>query len=490
MNEELLTLIGGYSLISPHLSEKIPLSMANEKRAKDIEGCPDGKCTLKQFGLFDTASPNYTTYYGDVTAEDLNPKDEELIYPVFRLLSSVTVNKNSYSPTFFPKDVLKNSMSMLLGQTVYVDHEMATGNALGVVVEVEWQEAYKTPDGTKVPAGINGKMKIDGKSNPRLARLINMEPPAIHSNSVTIQFSWEQSHKNMEPREFYEKMGTYDKDGNLIQKVATEVKMYYETSLVPHGADPFAKLIKSDGKINNPRFSGKRDGQFSMFSYKSMSSISTTILDNFNQNNNDKTENSMNKKLLELLKAKFGFKPEDLENESFDFESIIDSYIEGKTNSLQEVVDKYNAIPEKLREVTLTEEGFLSEEATKILVKDFEVVSANAKIGESHINSLREETIKNYNLLNKDNASEEVVNTLKSAGLEALEGFNNEYKTALEEKFPMKCNDCNSENVSRMSANHTEDGNGGEENQAAESFEELEKRLRDKRRKPSFEDID
>lgn len=134
---------------------------------------------------------DYNTYYPDLKLEDLKPKDGEFINPMFRLLSATIVSKN-YNPTDFSRPgVLKASMPLLLGQTVNCDHSTDIGNAIGAVSKVTWQEAYKAENGFMIPAGINGVLKIDGKANPRIARGILMDPPSIHSNSVTVQFKWE-----------------------------------------------------------------------------------------------------------------------------------------------------------------------------------------------------------------------------------------------------------------------------------------------------------
>ena len=45
-----------------------------------------------------------------------------------------------------------------------------------------------------------------------------MDPPAIHSNSVTVRFSWEKSHPELTDQQFYDKIGSYDKDGKLIKR--------------------------------------------------------------------------------------------------------------------------------------------------------------------------------------------------------------------------------------------------------------------------------
>ena len=159
---------------------------------------------------------------------------------MFRLLSETIVSKN-WNPTDFGQNgVLKASMKMSLGQTVNCDHETNIGNAIGAVSQVMWQESYKDGSFT-IPAGIDGILKIDGKANPRIARGILMEPPSIHSNSVTVQFKWDKSHPQMEDNEFYQKLGTYDSKGVMVRRMVTEIVRYLETSLVSHGADSFAQ---------------------------------------------------------------------------------------------------------------------------------------------------------------------------------------------------------------------------------------------------------
>ena len=83
---------------------------------------------------------DYNTYYPDLKLEDLKPKENEFITPMFRLLSETIVSKN-WNPTDFSQGgVLKASMQLLLGQTVNCDHETNIGNAIGSVSKVVWQD--------------------------------------------------------------------------------------------------------------------------------------------------------------------------------------------------------------------------------------------------------------------------------------------------------------------------------------------------------------
>lgn len=135
--------------------------------------------SVDKFGLFGSNS-NYNTYYPDVKPEQFNPREEEFIEPMFRMLSACIVAKN-YMPTEFTEKVLKESMSLLVGQTVNCDHETDVANAIGSIKSVVWQNKY-TDNGIEIPGGINAVLKIDGISNPRIVRGIYMDPPSIHSN--------------------------------------------------------------------------------------------------------------------------------------------------------------------------------------------------------------------------------------------------------------------------------------------------------------------
>ena len=239
----------GHTIMAGYIPEAVGAKAFSENYYKWKNPTPD---SIAQFGFWG-GDIDYNTYYPNLDKSELTPKDEEFIEPMFRLLSETIVSKN-WNPTDFGQNgVLKASMKMLLGQTVNCDHETNIGNAIGAVSQVMWQESYKDGSFT-IPAGINGILKIDGKANPRIARGILMEPPSIHSNSVTVQFKWDKSHPQMEDNEFYQKLGTYDSKGVMVRRMVTEIVRYLETSLVSHGADSFAQKIGSDGKIINPTF--------------------------------------------------------------------------------------------------------------------------------------------------------------------------------------------------------------------------------------------
>lgn len=438
------------SLIIGNTTDKITLDRIAEKIMKDQN------TDLISNGLFDMNTGNYNTYYPDVTEEDLHPKDNEYIEPVFRALSEVIVHKDWNPVDFSMNNVLKKSQSLLKGATINVDHEMATSNAVGAVKNVSWQESFKQ-DGIIIPAGINAKMKIDGKSNPKLARNILMEPPAVHSTSVTVRFLWEKSHASLAEGDFWNKLGSFDKDGVLIRRIATEIKNYPELSLVSHGADPFAQLIKDAG-INNPKWADtsynsldnkyKAKQRYFFFDYKS-DVIKNSIPQESNDNSsNDKT---MKKTFLIALAAIFAVKLKDADPETdvnpVDEQAVQDAASLAVTNNSTNTTALQTANAEVTR-LKLVETQYNTEKATLV-----DSVSLKA-FKDAQTESLRTKVLGNYKLIAGDKYKDDdaMANMIKTSSHEMLSALNIQYSLQMEEKFPLTCKKCNSTEVNRASA--------------------------------------
>ena len=435
------------------------------------------KESVESYGFW--SEIDYNTYYPDLKLEDLKPKEDEFINPMFRLLSATIVSKN-YNPTdFSTPGVLKNSMPLLLGQTVNCDHETNIGNAIGAVSKVVWQEAYKDEKtGFMIPAGINGVLKIDGKANPRIARGILMNPPSIHSNSVTVQFKWEKSHPDLEDREFYEKLGTYDAKGNMIRRMVTEIVRYMETSLVSHGADAFAQRVGEDGKIINPTYAQRTWGSYKEYEddkskqyffydikqdidYYQEKENDTPSTYNINpkisQNSNNK---EMNQELREFLDKLFG---KDMLILGEGKEASVEEAITCLTALLTEKATLLEQVQNLTTEKTQLAEKVKNLEAEKLAFKD------EASLGKSYITKLRETAVANYKKMQGDKFDEKdpilVMLNAETTGAATLEALNSQYETRLNEQFPMKCNHCGSKDVSRASSieQNKEMNNGAQE---------------------------
>lgn len=440
----------GQSLMLGNKPNTLPLEkVGNEEITKKLD--------VEKFGLFETATPNFHTYYPEVTPEDLNLKDSDFINPVFRALSEVVVHKK-FNPIDFSKNgVLKAAMNKLVGQTVYANHEAIVGNEIGSVASVSWQKAYKTENGIEVPAGINAQFKIDAKSHPNIARAIMMDPPSIHSNSVTVQFAWEQSHPELSLDEFWGKLGTYAKDGEMIRRIVTEVANFHETSLVAHGADPFAQVMK-DGKINNPDYA---NNVYSLSAqglekpksyYYSFKEDTTSLSESIPNITNNKNENEM-KDLILKLSAKYN-KTEAEITESF----IMDLITKGDeaAQSVTTLTGELSGEKQKLADATtkLTEvEGKLADATTKLTAAEGKLTAA--------LTAKQNEAVRLYKVLHGDKADAAKLELLAKADEALLEVELKELSAGVDEKFPATCQDCHSTNVTRNSA-QTEDTSGKE----------------------------
>lgn len=469
----------GHTIMAGYIPEAVGAQTFSENYYKWKNPTPD---SIAQFGFWG-GDIDYNTYYPNLDKSELTPKDEEFIEPMFRLLSETIVSKN-WNPTDFGQNgVLKASMKMLLGQTVNCDHETNIGNAIGAVSQVMWQESYKDGSFT-IPAGINGILKIDGKANPRIARGILMEPPSIHSNSVTVQFKWDKSHPKMEDNEFYQKLGTYDSKGVMVRRMVTEIVRYLETSLVSHGADSFAQKIGSDGKIINPTFAKRtwasyeeyRDDKSKQYFFTDYKSDLTSYQEkddtqgSFNDNDakdNHSNKNNMNEELLKFLESLFGDNMLTLEEgKEMNQENVI--------ACIQTLVSSRNELQTSVDNLT-TEKTSLTEQITNL---NAEVANLKemATVGKNHIASLRENAVETYKKLMGDKVDETIVTMLnaETTGITTLISLTKDYQARLEEKFPLTCSKCGSKDVNRASSVTEEDNQGKKTTDGADTTKNSE----------------
>lgn len=449
-NIELITLCGDKSLIRNHLPEKLSTDAVTRIMQEET------KAQLSSFGLFDRSSPNYSTYYPEVTANDLNPTDAEFIFPVYRLLSAVVINPKTQAIDFTDESVLKASMPLLVGASVMIDHEMISGNIQGVIKEVYWQNSYTTNDGVKVPAGINGVLMIDGKSNPRIARLINMNPPALHSSSVTVQFAWGKSHPELENDDFMAKLGTYDKKGKLISKKVNQILMYYENSLVPHGADPFAKkvekgqivLAKQAAQLYKMSFSDtvgnsfftQRQGEVmpincGRLSFSDLEGIDNTINNNINPIDMEFTE----------FITSLGLDATQIADEA--------ALIAHLSAQLAEVVTLQASLTEKDASIATLTGTVTERDATIVnLTAERDNALIFKTVAEAAHLETRTEAKKFYNLLKGDKVDAAIIASLDNGDISAVTAQLKDYQEQYEAQVPLTCQDCHSANVSRASS--------------------------------------
>lgn len=419
---------------------------------------------IESYGLFDSSQPNYTNYYPDVKAEDLVPKDSEFIEPVFRALSEVIVHKQYNPVDFGANGVLKNSMVLLKGATVNPDHESAiVGNALGAVSKVGWAESYTTDKGIVVPAGINAHLKIDGKSNPRIARGIMMDPPSIHSTSVTVQFLWDKSHTSLTDEEFFRKLGTYEKDGKMVRRMATRIKKYPEISLVHHGADPFAQKTDKDGKIINPLYadvsynseqlvSFRKEQKYFFFDFK------LDLIQNKEENtipidsNDNKTISNMD--FLKQLALSLGITVDNLTEQQLQekVQAALTAAV-AKTTTLQASVDSLTTSSAALQtEVDRLKPIETQYTALKASTPDAAKLAALESFQTQVITDARARVTTIYNKIMGNKPVAGIVAMIAAADVTALAALETQYNDQLQQMFPDSCNKCGSKDITKASS--------------------------------------
>lgn len=452
---------GLHSLVSNKTGRGIPLkvygNIPEEERLTAVQS----------FGLFESSSPDFNKYYPEVTAKDLEPQDEDFVYPIFRALSKVIVNK--WGPIDFTQgNILEESAPLLIGQSLFTNHDQVVGNEVGVIVDSFYENA-RTQKGIKIPGGINVKTKLDGKSNPKLIRSIMMDPPAIHSTSVTVAFDWEQSHPQMSRDEFFAKLGQLDAKGKLIRRVVTRIQRYDELSFVSHGADPFAQQVR-DGKIVNPEYSARvykfEEGDnrkiYHYISYKALDkdtvsmSQDSTILDNpkleEKPTKQKLNENRMNQALLAFLIAQFAMDSTSTEEQvTAKLQAELPGLIADKAalakaqNSLIAVQTELGALKAKYPE------------GSKVLGKEDEELLA---VGKTSLRATREECLRLYHISigGEAKADASITKMVAEAGFETLVALTKQYRAAVEKLHPGKCKKCGSTDVSRASSADPESG--------------------------------
>lgn len=478
--EDTITLLSGSNLIMGHCPKKLKMRQI----ARKISEQPTSKRDFIKNGLFDANTANYNTYYPDVSEKDLAPKEKDFINPIFRALSKVVVHRD-WNPVDFGQDnILKNSRALLYGQTVNVDHEIAVGNAIGAVSAVFWQEEYKTSGGIIVPGGINSRLKIDGKSHPRIARAVMMDPPAIHSTSVTVRFMWTKSHPDMSDESFFKQLGGFDKDGKLIRRIATEVRQYPEISLVSHGADPFAQRVGKNGEINNPQYAAtemnsakaakqRKAQKYFAFDYKTdliYNSKKSTIPKKSNTKSQTgmKSKTSLQSPVIVLLALHLGLTLDAKDPNSKDNRQKISQALKAMKKKSGMVKELKNQLAERDSEVAKATKQISN------LKKKMGKVELLEKFKTRTVGKVRKETIRNYTLSVQGNTDEKIMKMLNSTDLKTLEGLNATYTVELEKKFPAACGDCGGNNISRSSA-------------VAEKFNKKKRKLGDNELQDAFE---
>lgn len=443
-------------------------------------------------------SVNDPKFYDNIKMEDVIPKEEDFLTVPFRLLSATTVGAGTWKAAdFSDAKILKKSMNKLNGKPLYKDHETDLDNWVGIIKGTKWSNGFNQ-DGVEIPAGIDGLVAIDAKTNPKIARGVLMG--SIFSNSVTVVFHWTMSHDFEDEWEFYEKIGKMGTDGKMVRRIVTEIEDYHESSLVWLGADPFAKAITEDGSLKHPDLGSvysyakigakavedkvtlEEEG-ITKDTYQKGKKVSInfaldknvlSLADKEKYSNNSNKENKMDKFIVAFIAAfglklnlKAGDKPTEDEmiahlaslsvKEDDPNKDKIDAMLNFlKTETGTEVaLDKIDtAVADK--KLVAAERLTALEQAEKdlgTLKTTNEALSANAKIGEKYTNAKREEAINLYKkTVGTEKVEEAVVGLFNKANADEVDGLLKQYTKGVTEKFSGSCAKCGSEDFKFQSS--------------------------------------
>jgi len=422
------------------------------------------------------------------------PDEDDLVEFPFRQLSATIVGAGSWKATDFSKgNVLKKSMPMLEGVPAYRNHHTFVGNEVGHIGTPTWSNSYTNADGKKIPAGIDAPFIIDKILEPKLVRQLSSPRSPVKSSSVTVVFEWEASHDFDKEWMFWDMLGTFAEDGEMVRRIVTNITAYYESSLVWLGADPFAGKLDENGEvveidqasvIENSR-SGEEFEQFykkhkKYFIY-SCSESEKDILLKMNKEggpqSHSKTEKqtAMNKKLLEKIAQLNNCKVDEVTEEMIEKFDVIET---DKLAALEKADSEVKTLKadkeaEEGKVKTLTDEKAQlekdnKENAEKVekLEKEAKENEAKIKAGEAHLNSMREHTKEVYTKFAGDKVDDTIVKEIEGNNIEELEAKLKLFGAEAVTKFGAHCTTCNSsEHISYRSSIDNGGGVGDDEDE-------------------------
>ena len=173
----------------------------------------------------------------DLQKDYKNAKVGDTVELRYRAISVDVANTETRYAVSFSEDVLRASVSKLVGKPVQLDHDTSVLRTVGKVASAEFVGASGD-----FPAGINVTLSVVVDDD--LINLMKIDMP--NAVSVGLRFKWKPSHTFEGDYEFYEKLGTIH-NGMQVTRQATEILEYSEISFVTEPAIPTAVKLKEDG---------------------------------------------------------------------------------------------------------------------------------------------------------------------------------------------------------------------------------------------------
>ncbi len=190
------------------------------------------------------------------------PEDADKLVAKFRFLSADTdIHESGGLWLNVPEAVLKAGVSKWASNTdasgashpvpLKVDHSYKTLDVVGRVLDAQWAAR----DGNK-PGGPEGRVEVDRQLNPVAHRAVQQD--LIHAVSTSWEMEWKPSHPDMDPNDFWWKLGDIAEDGKRVTAVGTKIIRVSEVSLVDAGADPLS--LRIDAHVDTNEMQGASPG--------------------------------------------------------------------------------------------------------------------------------------------------------------------------------------------------------------------------------------
>jgi len=330
----------------------------------------------------------------------LPPNPDDYVQKDFRLLSAIIIPGARFPIDYTRPGVLESAVHKFR-RTLFTDHWHWLNDCVGSVRFPRWNASSKPP-------GVDGTLFVlrEAASDRKrdIAKLVG--DGHIDRCSVTIVFAWEQSHLDMKEKEFWLRIGETDEKGELIRIIVTEVIDIYEVSLVYFGADNTAGGHDLD------------EVQYSADDSPEMESAQ--CLQDETSNKTKEVTNVMKEK-FEAIKAKLaGYLGKVFETEL--------EVVQGVEQLIEEVAalkTEKTALETQVTGLTKSK-GFLDKLTEELRAAVIRLATA---FGNGKLDAHEEDLY-------------------KQAPYEKLES----YKAALENKVPLKCENCGHTVISRRSS--------------------------------------
>ena len=414
--------------------------------------------------------------------EDAIAKPEDFLGFNFRHISACIVGGGSWKATEFTEEVLRAALPMFSKKPSYVNHEMENvNNIIGYTGDLKWIPKRKV-NGQDIPGGVEGPIFIDGKLHTDLCRQLSSPVPQIQSVSITVDFLWKPSH------EFKNSSNEFDEylfrsqvgqivNGTMVRKIVTKIIEVYETSLVWLGADPFAKILDSDGNPFNieksavvakaeydkdplVKFNKEKGIYFVMDN--TLSENSLHLRQEFSasfskaENSHSQTNQQPKMSVIKFLAEKLNITEDEVTVDKLGGYGFV------ATTELQKLKDDAAKLPDlnkKVTDVTAERDGFKTElDTTKA---ELEKSKPLAEYATSLVDAKRKEVTRLYKLSLKGKAvgdDDATVKLIAGADAKALDGMLESYGGKVNQEFGAKCAECGSDQVSFRSSENTEEG--------------------------------